>query len=110
MSLGRSILAVVLGIALLASLTPVHAFMTPAKADDGHACCKKDATPEQQQAPKKCCDDGSCAMQCCRVIPATIEIVPGLVGCTSVVELTMVRPADLHSLTEPQAIFHPPRA
>lgn len=90
---------------MLVSLTPGS---PPTIESDGHACCKSD--PDSRHAPKKNdCGGGPSAMPCCRIIPAVVDTAPELIGQTFVIQAAAAAPASLHSLSEPEAIFHPPR-
>jgi hypothetical protein len=105
--IGRIILGVMLSVALLVSLAPGNPSERPVTSQKAHACCHKD----KDSAPaKNKCDGGPCTMQCCRIIPAQGDAVPALEDCTPLVEIVIAVPTSLHSLTDPQAIFHPPRA
>jgi hypothetical protein len=90
---------------MIVSLGAVHP--APAAAPTKtHDCCKKNSQP----APaKKACHNGLCAMQCCRMIPAPVDSAPELSGHRALVEVAIVSPTVLHSLADPEAIFHPPR-
>src|SRR3954454_9151987 len=108
--ISRIIFALAVSVAIVASLAPsthVMAAAAPAASKaDPHACCKKD-----QQHPKKhsdSCDGKPCAMQCCRIIPAPADAAPRLVGRMTLVAVADILPSVLHSLTDPQAVFHPP--
>jgi hypothetical protein len=110
MKLARTIFGIVLSLGFLVSLAPGNPSERPlpsTPASDAHACCHKDKQPASK--PQKC-DGGPCSMQCCRIIPVQADSVPQLIGRTALVEVAVVVPASLHSLTDPQAIFHPPRA
>src|SRR5687768_15242729 len=95
-------------LAMVASLAPGS---PPAQHADAHGCCTTDesgSTPAN--TPKNdCCRGGQCALQCCRIIPATIDSLPPVVVTDHVIETAAVRPIPFHSLIDPEAIFHPPK-
>jgi hypothetical protein len=109
MWLSRSIVAMLLSVMLIASSAPRTNAAVIKAGKDPHSCCRnhKAPTPEQKD---KCKGTGNCEMQCCRVIPAPAESQTQLVSCGLVVQTQVIPPLVLHSLTESQAIFHPPRA
>src|SRR5688500_3893953 len=105
--IGRAIFGILLSVAMLVAAAPVSHAKQSVASPKLHDCCEKEKS--QQPAPKKDCSGGACAMQCCRLIPAPAENVPQLSGRVAVVETVIIVPNVLHSLIDPQAIFHPPR-
>ena len=106
MRIPRIILASLLTMAMLASLTPGSP-PRPHEGSSASKCCKKSDSPT---APaEKACDGGRCAMQCCRLIPAPVDAAPELQQTDEAVEIAIVQPVSFHSLIDPEAIFHPPK-
>jgi hypothetical protein len=93
---------------MLVSLSPVISWSAPPR-EQATQCCKNHAPA--QSIPKKDCDGGgNCPMHCCRIHSAPADAAPELVERTRVVPFNVFSPMALHSLTDPEAIFHPPRA
>jgi hypothetical protein len=95
----------------VASTTPLAAARpAPAQGKAAHDCCK-DKTQSSKSTPgPERCHGGMCGMACCRIVGTTVDARPVLTRSTPLLERIVVLPATLHSLAEPQAIFHPPRA
>lgn len=118
MRIVRSILAATLSFAMLVSLAPRVRGACPAMSSSAksHACCRKHAPaktqPTDPQKPdQKRHDGGNCLMQCCQAITAApVTLPPLLVGKLLPTTHAAVRPVTLDTLTDPQAVFHPPRA
>lgn len=110
-------LATVLGAAGLETPSAAAAAIEPAMAPaaDSHACCGDERAPDSAPShdSRDCCprDCGkhSCLTSCCRMIVAPAEVsVARLRSVASLHEIALpdVR---LHDLSDPNAIFHPPR-
>src|SRR5690242_20001523 len=111
MRIGPLILVLLISVAMVVSVAPGNPSERPAKPGahaTAHDCCKNHKAPEPKE--NKNCKGGPCAMQCCRVVPLQADAAPQLVAVSSLVIDVVSPPLSVHSLTEPQAIFHPPRA
>jgi hypothetical protein len=109
--IGRLILVSALGLMTVLSTAPVAtARPAPAQAHAAHDCCKGKPHSSQPAPGPERCHGGMCGMACCRIVGTTGDARPVLTRSTPLVEHAVVLPATLHSLSEPQAIFHPPRA
>jgi hypothetical protein len=116
----RVIFAALMCVGLIVSLAPARPAPAAPAERDAHACCKKelkttdgsdDSNDSGARHQDKCCGGTGCAMLCCRLIPAQADSIPPLAGQVRVtIPLAVVPPATLHSLTDPDTIFHPPRA
>jgi hypothetical protein len=105
----RAILALLISVAMLVAQAPASAAHCASSGDDAHDCCKKQQ-PCESSSHKDKCGSHTCAMQCCRVIPAPPDAVEALLARTLTHQVADVPPPALHSLIEPEAIYHPPRA
>jgi hypothetical protein len=110
MLVGRSILAFSLALAMVVSLAPASLVRPVSEPGQGqaHGCCKKQS---QQQSPVKkgACSGCQCALPCCRVIPIAPHTREQVVALAIVHLPSFSVPPLLHSLTDRDAIFHPPR-
>src|SRR5689334_9473852 len=105
MWLSRIMVAAFLSLAMVVSLAPGNPRERASARNTAHQCCHKN-TPTQ----KNKCDGGPCTMACCRVIPVPPEYVAELTLGTESVEILDSALPVFHSLIDPEAIFHPPRA
>jgi hypothetical protein len=106
------------GLILAIMLTLANAWAMAAPASmmessrhDAHACCRKDKPtpePQQDQREKSPCS-GQCLMACCRMPVTQADPAPRLVAETAVVRVEPTARVALHTLTDPDPIFHPPR-
>jgi hypothetical protein len=78
-------------------------------ATQSHDCCHKNIPTDSQQKEDHC-DGGACAMQCCRIVLATSTDVPQLTEIAAAPQVVIAWPVVSHSVSTPEAIFHPPRA
>lgn len=105
MRLIRIMSALVLCFALVVS--PAVAGFAPAAPTDG--CCRKERSGGEE--PGKQCDSRTCVLPCCRPAPMQSDMVSPLERSTPLVlGAPALPPAQLDSLADREAIFHPPRA
>ena len=72
-----------------------------------HSCCKPKGSSHENEKKRDC---GTCLMTCCRIVTAPAEPITMPVD-VSAVAVRIVLPRVLaDDLSEPQSIFHPPRA
>ncbi|MBC8106031.1 MAG: hypothetical protein H7Z14_05535 [Anaerolineae bacterium] len=106
MMIFRSILGLVLSMAILVSLSPVRVF---AAVPDAQGCCKTCQKPASSVPDDHGCGTADCAMQCCRMITVVTHDVPRISNMSVTVTSVQTAPSILHTLTVPDSIFHPPR-
>jgi hypothetical protein len=72
-------------------------------------CCHThdNGKSETQDEP---CDSGNCPMPCCRMATAFVDPLPAKKSAEAVTQAVAVPTNLMHSLTDTNAIFHPPRA
>ena len=105
MRLIRIISALVLCLALVVS--PAVAGFAPAAPADG--CCGEERSGGE--APRNECDSRTCVLPCCRPVPAQPDAISPLLRSTALVlDAPTLPTAQLDSVIDREAIFHPPRA
>ena len=99
------IFALFMCLALLISLAPAGA----APLTQAEPCCAGE--PAGGDDHPRGCDSATCIGACCRIASIKPDALPPLDRCIEVaLDTPAVAPATLHSLIDPDAIFHPPRA
>ena len=111
MNFVRVIFALAVCLSMIVTAAPATPSMSPVADSVEHACCQhqKPATPAPENS-KKPCHTTSCAMQCCRLLPAQADTRPMLEPTFQVVRAEPLPLVTMHTLTDPPAIFHPPNA
>src|SRR5688500_11385764 len=102
-------------LSMVVSTAPATPDIHPAQQSDSGGCCHRDKHATKHSAPDghestKPCHTTSCVMQCCRVLPVQADARPVLTQTFQVVRAEPLPLFTLHTLTHPEAIFHPPKA
>jgi hypothetical protein len=117
----KNIFTAVLALAILSSPTlgaavrlgcPLigpHLAAASAHQNKDHSCCKKHNHSQSDPTKKERDSTGSCTMQCCNIVPALTDTAPAVVGRSELTPVCLIRLQTLHTLTDPTAVFHPPR-
>ena len=110
----RRIFASGLILVMFIAWVPRFGMASMPKPQESHSCCTKYKAPHQSTpAPdhkKNPCDgSNTCSMECCRIIPVAPDSLPDLASRAAVAEVR-VHIVEIHSLTDPDTLFHPPRA
>ena len=80
--------------------------MPQMKQADAHACCKTDGSSDSKDKKDDC---GTCLMMCCRIVATPADRVGDLIARDDVAADVILPPLVANDLTDPTAIFHPPR-
>jgi hypothetical protein len=107
------ILSLILVLAVACSAMGANKMPAPATAASGdeHACCKaKDSSSPSSHENEKKHECGKCLMVCCRIVTAPADPVAAPLEVSPVAVRIVLLPVLADDLSEPQSIFHPPRA
>ena len=102
------ILSLILVLAIACSAMGANKMPTVKQSADQHACCKP--TKHSHDDKEKKHDCGKCLMMCCRIVTAPAQPVTTSLDESRVAIRIVLPPLLANSLSEPQSIFHPPRA
>lgn len=108
-SAGRFILVLAWCVLIPLSLLGGQALGHVMSTDDSHKCCGTGEGDRESQPVKTPCGKGQCALPCCGMVGIQPQMSHSIVHLSTVSEFAVVPSDNLHSLTEAESLFHPPR-
>jgi hypothetical protein len=103
-------LSLILVLAVASSAMGANKMPAVQKADE-HSCCKsKDSSSPSPHENEKKHDCGKCLMVCCRIVTAPADPITTPHEFAPLAVRIVLPPVLAVDLSEPQSIFHPPRA
>jgi len=99
-------LSLILVLAVACSALGAKKMPAVQKADQ-HSCCKPKQSSHESEKKQDC---GTCLMTCCRIVTAPADPITTPLDVSAVAVRIALPPVLADDLSEPQSIFHPPRA